>query len=105
MNILINKDRHACLADFGLSTIVYVAPHDTVDISLSTGASRPSMNSKVSLMSFTPGGTVQWTSPELLNPEMFGLDNNRPTTQSDCYALGMVVYEVRRHLIVVRFLL
>ena len=103
-NILINKDRRAYLADFGLSTIVYVAPHGTADISLSTEASRPSMDSKVSLMSFTPGGTVRWMSPELLNPEMFGLDNNRPTTQSDCYALGMVVYEVRRYLIIVEFL-
>jgi len=36
-------------------------------------------------------------SPELLNPEMFGMpesEDNRPTRQSDCYALGMVIYEV-----------
>ena len=35
-------------------------------------------------------------SPELLDPEHFGLDPDhaRPTTESDCYALGMVVYEV-----------
>ena len=33
-------------------------------------------------------------SPELLNPEMFGKSDDRPTKQSDCYALGMVVYEV-----------
>ena len=43
-------------------------------------------------------------SPELLDPEMFGLDNNRPTKQSDCYALGMVVYEVRCHLIAIELL-
>jgi hypothetical protein len=37
-------------------------------------------------------------SPELLDPEMFGLpelEGERPTKQSDCYALGMVIYEVR----------
>ena len=36
-------------------------------------------------------------SPELLDPERFGMpesENNRPTRQSDCYALGMVIYEV-----------
>jgi len=34
-------------------------------------------------------------SPELLDPEQFGISDGRPTKQSDCYALGMVVYEVR----------
>ena len=33
-------------------------------------------------------------SPELLDPESFGLVKIRPTKESDCYALGMVVYEV-----------
>lgn len=33
-------------------------------------------------------------SPELLDPERFGKSDDRPTKQSDCYALGMVVYEV-----------
>jgi len=33
-------------------------------------------------------------SPELFAPEMFGLRENRPTKESDCYALGMVIYEV-----------
>ena len=50
-----------------------------------------------SLMHHTPGGTERWMSPELLDPEAFGLNGDRPTKQSDCYALGMVVYEVRRH--------
>jgi len=36
-------------------------------------------------------------SPELLYPDKFGAKDSRPTTQSDCYALGMVVYEVRNH--------
>ncbi|KAF9645416.1 hypothetical protein BDM02DRAFT_578724 [Thelephora ganbajun] len=33
-------------------------------------------------------------SPELLDPERFGLKKSRPTKESDCYALGMVIYEV-----------
>lgn len=41
------------------------------------------------------GGTLFWMSPELLNPPRFGF-NGRPTCESDCYALGMVVYEVSR---------
>jgi serine/threonine protein kinase len=33
-------------------------------------------------------------SPELLAPDLLGLKNSRPTKSSDCYALGMVIYEV-----------
>ena len=33
-------------------------------------------------------------SPELLDPSEFGLEDSRRTKESDCYALGMVVYEV-----------
>jgi len=37
-------------------------------------------------------------SPELLDPERFGMedpdDSGRPTRESDCYALGIVIYEV-----------
>jgi len=40
------------------------------------------------------GGIIQWTSPELLDPERFGFKRSRPTKESDCYALGMTVYEV-----------
>jgi len=48
-------------------------------------------------MSFTGGGTRRWMSPELLDPERFRIpesEDDRPTRQSDCYALGMVIYEV-----------
>ena len=34
-------------------------------------------------------------SPELLDPLRFG-SSGRSTRESDCYALGMVVYEVSR---------
>ena len=33
-------------------------------------------------------------SPELLTLDQTGLKNGRPTERSDCYALGMVIYEV-----------
>jgi serine/threonine protein kinase len=88
-NILINQNHRACLADFGLSTIVSGQRPAGQDAPLI------SLVSRVSLMSFTTGGTLRWVSPELLDPERFGVSDGRPTKQSDCYAFGMVVYEVR----------
>ena len=32
-------------------------------------------------------------SPELIDPQRFGFKKCRPTKQSDCYTLGMVIYE------------
>jgi hypothetical protein len=32
-------------------------------------------------------------APELINPQQFGFEKSRPTKSSDCYALGMVIYE------------
>jgi len=93
-NILVNKDRLACIADFGLSTITGVATHAAARVS------QMSLISDETLMSFTGGGTRRWMSPELLDPERFGMpesEGNRPTRQSDCYALGMVIYEVGAH--------
>lgn len=75
-NILIDQDRHARLADFGLLTIV----SDPTNFTASSSA-------------FT-GRTTQWMSPELLHPEQFGLNHGHPTGESDCYVLGMVIYEV-----------
>ena len=42
----------------------------------------------------TSAGTLRWMSPELLDPKRFN-SNGRLTPESDCYALGMVVYEVK----------
>ena len=75
-NILIDRTGHACLADFGLLTIASDATNVT------------------SSNSFREGGTCRWMGPELFNPNDFGLKDSRPTKPSDCYALGMVVYEV-----------
>jgi len=41
----------------------------------------------------TSAGTLRWMSPELLDPPRFG-SNGRPTRGSDCYAFGMLMYEV-----------
>ena len=32
-------------------------------------------------------------SPELIVPEKFGFEKSHPAESSDCYALGMVIYE------------
>jgi serine/threonine protein kinase len=75
-NILINQNGNACLADFGLLTIV-------------SDPTNPTASS-----SSAKGGTTRWMSPELLDPDQFGFKDSRPTKESDCYALGMVIYEV-----------
>ena len=74
-NILIDHAGHPRLADFGLLTII----------------SDPS--NLLPSSSYTQGGTARWMSPELIDPQRVGVDSNRPTKSSDCYALGMVIYE------------
>ena len=54
-------------------------------------------------MNYSPGGSKRWMSPELLSPEKFKLTDARPTKPSDCYALGMVIYEVCSHQVAVGF--
>jgi len=75
-NVLIDEAKRARLADFGLLTVV----SDTTNL--------------VSSTPFTQVGTHRWMSPELFDPENFGLEDSRPTEHSDCYALGMLIYEV-----------
>lgn len=94
-NILVNRDRHACIADFGLSTITGVRTHSATRNSGIASPSSPPPND--SLVSFTPGWSIRWVSPELLDPGRFGVpesEDDRPTRESDCYAMGMVIYEV-----------
>jgi len=76
LNILIDQDGRARLADFGLLIIVSDSTYHT--------------------SSSTPGGagTTRWMSPELLDPVRFGCEDGRATKESDCYALGMVILEV-----------
>lgn len=47
----------------------------------------------LSKTAISSGGTLSWMSPELLDPPRF-VSDGCPTRESDCYALGMVIYEV-----------
>ena len=47
-----------------------------------------------SLLSLVRGGRPRWMSPGLINPRTFGFWRVRETKSSDCYALGMVIYEI-----------
>ncbi|KAF9783954.1 kinase-like domain-containing protein [Thelephora terrestris] len=73
-NILVDDMGVARVADFGLMTITDLT---------ATFLSEPGDSG---------GGTWSRMSPELLNPKDFGSDG-RPTRESDCYALGMLIYE------------
>ena len=73
-NVLIDDSGSACLADFGLTSVI------------SDGETTSSSGMMV--------GTVRWMSPERLDPGRFGLQGNGLTKESDCYALGMTIYEV-----------
>ena len=72
-NIMIDGDLRARLADFSLITLF--------------------SDQGSFLTSCIEGGTARWMGPELLDPQSFGLNKSRCTRESDCYALGMVVYE------------
>jgi len=48
-----------------------------------------------SLMSFIHGGSYPWMSPELLDFDFDDAREQKPTKESDIYALGMLIYEVR----------
>jgi serine/threonine protein kinase len=73
-NVLIDNDGRARLTGFNLVTIA---------------SRQPTMSPPPPAASAIP-----WMSPELLYPEKFGLENSYSTKGSDCYALGMVIYEV-----------
>ena len=76
-NILVDNTETARVADFGLMTMTELS---TIVLSRT---------------SVSPGGTLYWMSPELLDPMYFGSDGH-PTREADCYSLGMVIYEVSR---------
>ena len=77
VNILVKGDGSACLADFGLMSIAL--DPETTDITTTEGTTK---------------GTYRWMSPELFFPAEFGLSKFQLTKESDCYAFGMVIYEV-----------
>lgn len=67
-NMLVSPSLRAAVADFGLAKLV-----DTQTVSSQRGL-----------------GTTRWQSPELL------MEGQSRSFQSDVYAFGMTVYEVRR---------
>ncbi|KAJ7778415.1 kinase-like domain-containing protein [Mycena metata] len=71
-NILVDRDKCACLTDFGLSAF--------------DDATAPTHNS-------TRAGSLSWMAPELIDPGRFGLRFAR-TPYSDVYAFGCVCFEL-----------
>ena len=74
-NILVDNTGTARLADFGLLTMADLSTHP------------------LSVTIVSSVGTFRWMSPELLDPSRYS-SNGRPSRESDCYALGMVIFEV-----------
>ncbi|KAF9448430.1 kinase-like protein [Macrolepiota fuliginosa MF-IS2] len=76
-NILVSSDGSACLADFGLSSMV--------DAQILRWTSLDTMTQT--------GGTVRWEAPELMDEQDDG-SSPKPTFSSDIYSLACVMYEV-----------
>lgn len=73
MNVLIDEHDTVRLTDFGLGVLGSANPNQY-------GSKRT--------------GNHPFLAPELHDPQKFGRDGNRPTKQSDIYALGCVHFEV-----------
>jgi len=82
-NILINSECRACLADFGLVTIV----GETSSVEGLSSSQKP-------------GGTIRWMAPEILLPGKYGYVKRArrklPSKGTDVYAFGMTILEVCR---------
>ncbi|THH32511.1 hypothetical protein EUX98_g1655 [Antrodiella citrinella] len=73
-NILLDERGNACLTDFGMSLIAE-----------GTGYNYGSIHG---------GGAIRWQAPELIDPEAFGLEGTRPTSQSDVFSIACTAIEV-----------
>ena len=76
--MLVDDQGHACICDFGLSSIMHGM--DFTDFASTTKSTR---------------GTTRWMAPELLYPEKYGLKKFTPTFESDVYTFACVILEVR----------
>ena len=78
-NILVSNETppRACLAGFGFITMVFDPDKPMVDDTQ------------------LEGGALRFMSPELLVPSKFGMMDSLPTPESDIYAFGMVILQVR----------
>ena len=80
--MLIDAHGKACIADFGLSTVLDEIGGSTFGTSL-TGK---------------PRGTLRWAAPELLglvDHEDAKTQHSKPTTQCDVYSFGGIMLQVR----------
>ncbi|KAF9229900.1 kinase-like domain-containing protein, partial [Melanogaster broomeanus] len=78
-NVLIDGNGRACIADFGLSTLL-----------TALGGSTFSTSAKM-------GGTLRWAAPEVLNlntEDEENLPRVPPTTRSDVYSFGRIMLQV-----------
>ena len=77
---MIDSQRRARLADFGLAAIVNESTRGTTTV---VGKSQ---------------GTIRWMAPELLYPDMFEFtgkfEKRLPSKDTDIYAIGMTILEV-----------
>ena len=80
VNILIDSQHRARLADFGLAVIVNESMRGTTAV---VGKSK---------------GTARWMAPELSYPDAFGFTGKfkkqLPSKDTDIYAIGMTILEV-----------
>ncbi|KAJ7682925.1 kinase-like domain-containing protein [Mycena rosella] len=77
-NILVSDDWSACLADFGLTTII--------DAATSSSAALTSTANHA--------GSARWFAPELVQPTSFGCEKFMRTPASDVYAFACVCLEL-----------
>ena len=80
VNVLIDSECRARLADFGLAAIV------------------DETTSKTTVLDGKMKGTTRWMAPELFFPDRFGftgkLAKQLPSRETDIYAIGMTILEV-----------
>ena len=72
-----DKPPRPCLTDFGFTTVILDPDQPT------------------SCSAQLEGGTLVFMSPELLVPSKFGMEFSVPTPESDIYAFGLVIFQVR----------
>ncbi|KAJ6524266.1 kinase-like domain-containing protein [Mycena vulgaris] len=77
-NILVSDDWNACLADFGLTTVLDAT--STTTAALTSTAHH--------------AGSTRWFAPELIQPTSFGCDRFTRTPSSDVYAFACVCLEL-----------
>ncbi|KAJ6526558.1 kinase-like domain-containing protein [Mycena vulgaris] len=77
-NILVSDDWNACLADFGLTTVIDAASSTTATLTSTAHHA----------------GSARWFAPELIQPKSFGCDTFTRTPASDVYAFACVCLEL-----------